>query len=106
MTLFSYRLVVSKVTQFCRYDACSRPINTWFIVRSLSNQNPALFVLVFYFLEHILFTYVWRLAVIGVARKESPVHIYYLNNWWLLQFSITTVGYGDMTPQGTIGFYF
>jgi hypothetical protein len=77
-----------------------------------------MFVLTFYLVEHIFFTYVlhaflhciyvtmyrryiWRLAVIGIARKESPVHIYYWNNWWLLQFSITTVGYGDMTPQGT-----
>lgn len=84
-----------------RFDACSRPINTWYILRSMSNENPAMFILAFYLVEHIFFTYVWRLAVIGIARKESPAHIYYWNNWWLLQFSITTVGYGDMTPQGS-----
>ena len=46
------------MTPLTRYDSCSRPINSWFILRSLSNENPGLFVLIFYLLEHVLFTYV------------------------------------------------
>lgn len=93
-------------------------VSTKMLVKRFINLHPFRFVMMVYALNYIINIYCLRMSDIAVVSKigqkttsaaiveitTQPMYVW--NNMWMIQSSISTVGYGDQYPFTHFGRFF
>lgn len=76
-----------------------------FALKCLFKDNPLLLIIIMFFSSSLIFGYAIYLAERNLSINQFELHVAnnILNALWLIQMTITTVGYGDYFPQTFFG---